>query len=184
MGLLVRLLPEWAAVRCRPQRNAYHRFTVDRHLCEAAAGAAEHAGDVDRPDLLLVGTWLHDIGKGFVGVRGDDHTDGRRGGDRRHRRPHGVRRRPTSTCWSPWSATTCCCPTWPPGATSTTRPPSTAVADQVGDRRLLGLLHLLTVADSQATGPAAWSPWKAGLVDELVDRVDRFLSGNDTPRGT
>ncbi|HVL04246.1 MAG TPA: ACT domain-containing protein, partial [Acidimicrobiales bacterium] len=24
-----------------------------------------------------------------------------------------------------------------------------------------------------------WSPWKAGLVDELVDRVDWFLSGND-----
>jgi len=176
-GLLVRLLPEWAAVRCRPQRNAYHRFTVDRHLCEAAAGAASHTGEVDRPDLLLVGTWLHDIGKGFVGVRGDDHTIagevvieevaariGFPPGDvavlvnmvRHHLLlPDVATRRDLDD-------------------------PSTvsSVAAQVQDHRLLGLLHHLTVADSEATGSGAWSPWKAGLVKDLVDRVDWFLSGN------
>ena len=69
-GLLVRLIPEWAAVRNKPQRNAYHTYTVDRHLLEAAALAAELTDTVERPDLLLVGTLLHDIGKGFPG----DHT--------------------------------------------------------------------------------------------------------------
>ena len=39
--LFSRLLPEWEPVRSKPQRNAYHRFTVDRHLWEAAANAAE-----------------------------------------------------------------------------------------------------------------------------------------------
>jgi YegS/Rv2252/BmrU family lipid kinase len=38
--LLSRLLPEWESVRSKPQRNSYHRFTVDRHLVEAAAAAA------------------------------------------------------------------------------------------------------------------------------------------------
>ncbi|HEX3946276.1 MAG TPA: HD domain-containing protein, partial [Acidimicrobiales bacterium] len=70
-GVLVQLLPEWAAVRNKPQRNAYHRFTVDRHLLEAAVNAAGLADRVDRPDLLVVGALLHDIGKGYPG----DHTD-------------------------------------------------------------------------------------------------------------
>ena len=54
-----------------PQRNAYHRFTVDRHLCETAANAAALTDRVDRPDLLVVGALLHDLGKG----RGGDHTE-------------------------------------------------------------------------------------------------------------
>ncbi len=70
-GLLVRLLPEWERVRSKPQRNSYHRFTVDRHLVEAAAAAAALTRRVTRPDLLLLGALLHDLGKGWPG----DHTD-------------------------------------------------------------------------------------------------------------
>ena len=69
-GLVVRIIPEWAAVRNKPQRNAYHTYTVDRHLLEAAAVASELTDSVERPDLLLIGALLHDIGKGFPG----DHT--------------------------------------------------------------------------------------------------------------
>ncbi|MGE5460292.1 MAG: nucleotidyltransferase domain-containing protein, partial [Solirubrobacterales bacterium] len=32
VDLLRRYLPEWALVRCRPQRDPYHRFPVDVHL--------------------------------------------------------------------------------------------------------------------------------------------------------
>jgi [protein-PII] uridylyltransferase len=54
-GLLARLIPEWDAVRCRAQHNPVHRFTVDRHLLETAAAAAEADGSLDRRDLLLIG---------------------------------------------------------------------------------------------------------------------------------
>ncbi|MCP4850730.1 MAG: HD domain-containing protein, partial [Actinomycetia bacterium] len=70
VGLFVLLVPEWEPCRSRPQRNAYHRFTVDRHLMEAAAEASRLVGQVERPDLLLVGALFHDIGKGYPG----DHT--------------------------------------------------------------------------------------------------------------
>jgi len=58
-----------------------------------------------------------------------------------------------------------------------------AVADAVGDQGTLALLRVLTMADSVATGPAAWSPWKAALVDELVERVQAVLAGDGTPTG-
>src|SRR5207248_5328049 len=45
------------------------------------------------------------------------------------------------------------------------------VAARIGDARRLALLYLLTVADARATGPSAWSPWRLGLVKELVARV-------------
>jgi [protein-PII] uridylyltransferase len=176
-GLLVRALPEWAAVRNRPQRNAYHRFTVDRHLLEAAAQAAAFTDRVSRPDLLVVGALLHDIGKGFPG----DHTDvgmqivavvARRMG-------------------------------FPPEdvavlvdlvrnhlllADAATRrdldDPATVdtVAAAVHDQTRLELLAALTEADSLATGPAAWGPWKAGLVTALVQRVATRLAGGEVER--
>jgi [protein-PII] uridylyltransferase len=172
-GLLVRLLPEWAAVRNRPQRNAYHRFTVDRHLLEAAAQAAPLAFRVARPDLLLVAVLLHDIGKGHRG----DHTDA------------GVEIVATVAHRMGFSA----------ADTATlvqlvrhhlllaevaTRrdldDPATvdAVAAAVGDRSTLELLAALTEADSLATSSAAWGPWKAGLVADLVRRTGSRLAGD------
>jgi [protein-PII] uridylyltransferase len=57
--------------------------------------------------------------------------------------------------------------------------PSTVemVAERVGSGEMLELLAALTQADGIATGPAAWSAWKATLVDELVVRTRGFLAG-------
>ena len=104
-ALWVRVLPEWANVRCRPQRNAYHRFTVDRHLVETAANAGERAGGISRPDLL---GGRRAVARHREGLPGRSHrsrdrsrtrdrsADGIRPG--RHRHPRVPRRKPPAAC--------------------------------------------------------------------------------------
>lgn len=180
LGIWLRLLPEWAPVRNRPQRNAYHTYTVDRHLLECAAGAAAEVDSVDRPDLLVLGALLHDIGKGRPG----DHTEvgmelvaelGPR---------MGLDEADTATLVAMVEHHLLL----PDVATRRDLDdPATAqgIAEKVGSLRTLRLLHGLTVADSQATGPAAWGSWKAGLVATLVARAAVVLgaepSGDAAP---
>ncbi|WP_375483578.1 [protein-PII] uridylyltransferase [uncultured Jatrophihabitans sp.] len=173
-GLLAALVPEWDSVRCRAQHNPVHRFTVDRHLLETASAAAADDGDVERRDLLLVGALLHDIGKGDPG--GDHSVKGaaiaraivERMGfaaddvqvveDLVHHHlllPNTATRRDLD---DPMTVS--------------------IVRDLVGGSlELLALLHVLTVADARATGPAAWSDWKGQLVADLVRRVQASIGG-------
>ncbi|HEV3227145.1 MAG TPA: [protein-PII] uridylyltransferase [Acidimicrobiales bacterium] len=171
-GVWARVLPEWLAVRSRPQRNAYHRFTVDRHLLETAANAAELADRVSRPDLLVVGALLHDLGKGLTG----DHTE--RGielarvlGARMGFGPDDVDVLVAMVQYHlllPDVATR-----------RDLDDPGTIeqVAQASGSLVRLQLLGALTEADSRATGPSAWSEWKASLVAELVERAAHVLRG-------
>ncbi len=182
-GVLTRLLPEWEQVRSFPQRNAYHRYTVDRHLLEAVARCAQllDAGetrsgpgqevDVDavvaralrRPELLLLGALLHDIAKGRPG----DHSEvGERTAEAIVRRM-GFDSEAREIL--PWLVRNHLLM----AEVATRRDLSDAsVADNVaaacaGDPERLRLLYLLTIGDSQATGPAAWSPSKGALVRDL-----------------
>ena len=182
-GLLTRLLPEWSAVSSRPQRNAYHRFTVDRHLCEAAANAAALTGRVAGPTSCWSApgctTWARASCPSWATTTASPAWRWWAGSP-----PAWASRRPTWPCSSPSSATTCCWPTSPPAATSTTRPPSAAVAAALGDPGTVELLHALTEADSLATGPAAWSAWKAGLVSDLAAHADcRPSPAGERPSG-
>ncbi len=51
-----------------------------------------------------------------------------------------------------------------------------AAAALVGDGSLLAPLHLLTAADTMATGPTMWTPWLDSLFGTLVARLDLALS--------
>ena len=177
--LWCRLLPEWEPNRCRPQRNAYHRFTVDRHLLEATARAAEISDRVTRPDLLLIGALLHDIGKGYEG----DHTTvgmalvrdiaARMGFDADD--SHTLVLMVEHHLLLPDIATR-----------RDLDDPATIrwVAACAGTVERLQLLAALTEADSIATGRSAWGPWKAGLVTTLATRAAHVLAGGDVAEVT
>jgi [protein-PII] uridylyltransferase len=176
-GLWGRLFPEWGAVRDLPPRDRAHVWTVDRHLVEACAQAARLTTRVARPDLLLLGTLLHDIGKG----RGGDHSVvgeslavqiGRRlgldehdvdvlGAMVRHHLllPHTATRRDLED------------------PTTITR----VFETMAGDALVLDLLEALAEADALATGPGVWSPWKATLIHGLAERCRVVMAGEPLP---
>jgi [protein-PII] uridylyltransferase len=175
-GLTCRLLPDWERVRSRPQHNPVHRFTVDRHLVETAVRAGALTRRVDRPDLLLLGGLLHDIGKGWPG----DHSEAGVAvvaelGPRLGLPPTDVEVLVTLVrhhLLLPDTATR-----------RDLEDPATVaqVAACVRTPEVLDLLHALSEADGQATGPLAWNDWKAGLVDELVARTHAVLRGHAVP---
>ncbi|MGI5411547.1 [protein-PII] uridylyltransferase [Streptomyces chartreusis] len=173
-GLITHFLPDWERVRCRPQRNAVHIWTVDRHLIETAVRASEFTRRVHRPDLLLVAALLHDIGKGWPGdhsVAGEiivKDVAARIGFDRDDVTVLSTLVRHHLLLVE----------------TATRRDledPATvrSVAEAVGSQGTLELLHALTEADALATGPAAWSSWRGSLVADLVKRVGAVLAGDD-----
>lgn len=175
-GLIDGWLPEWTRLRSLPQHNPVHRFTLDRHLVQTAYEASRHTREVERPDLLLLGAFLHDIGKGLPG----DH----------------------STVGAPLAEAVATRIGLPPAEAAligtlvrlhlllpdvATRrdlsdPKTVAgVAARVGDTGTLDLLHALVQADAAATGPAAWSGWKGRLIAELVARVRTTLDTGVVP---
>ena len=176
VGLISSLIPGWEVVRSAPQRNAIHRFTVDRHLVETAVQASALTRHVERPDLLLVAALLHDIGKGRPG----DH----------------------SVVGAEISAQLCPMLGFDAADTSTivalvrhhlvlpdtaTRrdldDPATvaAVIEVLDSHELLDLMNALVEADSMATGPAAWSDWRRNLINDLVKRSHAALAGAPHP---
>ncbi|WP_406062595.1 [protein-PII] uridylyltransferase [Streptomyces sp. NBC_01077] len=174
-GIVTQLLPDWERVRCRPQRNPVHTWTVDRHLVETAVRASSLTRRVGRPDLLLVAALLHDIGKGWPG----DHSVAGETIARDLATRIGFDRTDVATIATAVRHHLLLV------ETATRRDlddPATvrSVATAVGTVGTLELLHALTEADALATGPAAWSSWRASLVADLVKRVAGVLAG-ETP---
>ncbi|AXB44263.1 [protein-PII] uridylyltransferase [Amycolatopsis albispora] len=172
-GLWARLFPEWGAVRDLPPREPVHSWTVDRHLVQACVEAAKLTTTVSRPDLLLLGALLHDIGKG----RAADHSElgakiaaqvaariglsevdaGVVAAMVRHHLllPDTATRRDISE-------------------------PDTVrrvLKTLDHDPLLVDLLQALAKADSLATGPGVWTEWKAALIAQLAGRCREALQG-------
>ncbi|MDT8915491.1 [protein-PII] uridylyltransferase [Amycolatopsis sp. PS_44_ISF1] len=172
-GLWARLFPEWGAVRDLPPRSPAHQWTVDRHLVQACVEASKLTTTVARPDLLLIGALLHDIGKG----RDADHSELGAKISAQVAKRLGLPDEDVAT------------------VSAMVRHhlllPHTATRRDIGDPAtvsrvvktlgpsvvLLELLHALTRADSLATGPGVWTDWKARLLAELVSGCEEAVRG-------
>lgn len=177
-GLWGRLFPEWGAVRDLPPRDVVHIWTVDRHLVETVSRASAFTTRVARPDLLVLGALVHDIGKG----RGGDHSVigaelatqiGRRLG-----------------LWpcdiDALSMVVRHHLLLPQTATRRDLQDPQVIAGVVdslnADPEVLELLHVLAEADSLATGPGVWGDWKASLIGDLVRRCRLVMAGEVLPQ--
>jgi [protein-PII] uridylyltransferase len=169
-GALDAVLPEWERIRLLPHASAIHRFTVDRHVVETCMEAAALIRQVSRPDVLLVASLLHDIGKGGLtehSIAGEPLARAiatRMGFDDAAVALVGLLVRQHLLL----------------AETATTRDPedpatARAVADRLGSAEALSLLLTLTEADARATSAKAWSTWRAGLVREVASRAARLL---------
>jgi [protein-PII] uridylyltransferase len=176
-GLWGRLFPEWGAVRDLPPRDVVHIWTVDRHLVETASRASAFTTRVSRPDLLVLGALVHDIGKG----RGGDHSVigadlATQIGTRLGMWPSDVEVLSKIVRYHlllPETATR-----------RDLQDPKTieAVVNALdGDSVLLELLQVLAEADSLATGPGVWGDWKASLIGDLVRRCRLVMAGEPLP---
>lgn len=194
-GDLQRLVPEWEDVRFRPQRDPYHRFTVDTHLFECAramsallggrqsgedpmAGQATAAAGGDQ-DSLLIGAFLHDIGKTgrsghvAIGTSIAREVAGRMGLDESSRDL--VVFMVEQHLLIPDTATR---------RDLTDESLVLDVATRVGDAKRLAALYLLSQADAAATGPNASTPMRQTLIRELVAKVQHVLERGDVGADT
>ena len=193
VGFLGRYLPEWDALTCLVQYDVYHKFTADQHSLlavenlEALApgasasseGIAQVLNEVQRPDLLMLGMLLHDIGKG----KGHGHVakgiplaeeltariglEGEAAGAvvflvaQHVALSHIAQRRDVND-------------------------PKTveALAALCGTPERLRKLYLLTFADMRAVGPGVMTGWQAQILWELYGAALQRLTGGRPERLT
>ncbi|HEY1968317.1 MAG TPA: [protein-PII] uridylyltransferase [Pseudonocardia sp.] len=176
-GLWGRLFPEWGAVRDLPPRDRAHVWTVDRHLVETCAQAGRLTTQVARPDLLLIGALLHDIGKG----REEDHSVVGEQLALQVGTRLGLATRDVRTL----AAVVRHHLLLPDTATRRDLDDEATISRVVStldaDPQVLELLGALAEADSLATGPGVWSPWKRTLIADLVSRCRARMAGEPLP---
>ena len=179
-GLLAAYIPEFGRIETLAQHDVYHIYTVDRHSLQAVAELHKVIGEepqvvelVERPQMLFLATLLHDIGKGS----GREHCEEGAGmvvaiGRRmslaeadiellaflvryHHVVPETALRRDINDVAF-----------------------IQRCAEMIGDTARLAMLYLMSVADSRATGPSAWSEWKAALMQEMFFKVRAALEAS------
>ena len=185
-GLLAKLIPEMQDIQDRIQYNEYHIYPVDRHSLRTVQAIkafdtpeqkekeslyARLFKELQHPNLLLWSALLHDIGKGAPdgdhaqkGAIMVQHILGRFGFEEKEKNTVSFLVREHLLL----------------AKTATRRDineEETAIscARTIEDPERLKMLYLLTVADSQATGPKAWNDWTSTLLNAFFLKLLNIL---------
>ena len=190
LGVLPRVLPEFARVTARRQFDVYHVYTVDVHSlfavrrlfalrCQDVAEPLvdEVTRKVARPLALYLGTLFHDIGKGS----GKDHSA--RGAEIAAEACVRLGLDPAEAADVEWLVLK----HLRLSAIAQRRDLSDpdlihAFAEEVGTHDRLEKLYALTYADMATVGPRTWTEWKARLLRELFEKTrDALAAGERRP---
>lgn len=176
-GLLATYLPEFERIVSLAQHDIYHIFTVDRHTLQAVAELRRVVEEekvayemVKASRVLFLAILLHDIGKGT----GGDHSQV--GGDI----AYGVGERlglSQEEC-DDLRFVVLYHLYLPENALRRDLNDSVFIkrcAEEIGTATRLGMLYLVSIADSRATGPSAWSEWKGALLQEMFLKIKPYL---------
>ena len=190
LGFLGAYLPEFDGLTCLVQFDAYHRYTADQHSLLAvenleglAPGQSAESEEMTqllvelpRPEILILGVLLHDIGKG----RGEGHVE------KGTQMIRGVVERLQLSPADARALTFLAAEHLLLSHVAQRRDlddPKTvdSLAEQVGDPEWLTMLHLLTWADTKAVGPGVMTPWRAAILRELYLKTHARLTGEPRP---
>lgn len=182
-------MPEFKKLRCRVQHDIYHIYTIDTHsifavneLSKLAAGEYDKnfplykkiLPQVKRPELLTLGVFFHDIGKGEGGnhsVKGAEIANRiteRLGYSDEDRKvieflvishlmmPHLSQRRDLED-----------------------QDLIINFATSMGNMDHLNMLFLLTWADIRAVGPEAWTDWKGSLLEKMYLKTKEVIESGE-----
>ncbi|PYN34375.1 MAG: [protein-PII] uridylyltransferase [Candidatus Rokuibacteriota bacterium] len=191
IGLLGRFLPEFGALTCLVQYDVYHKFSVDQHSLlavehlEALApgqsaeseGAAQVLSEVEKPELLMLGMLLHDVGK----ARGHGHVA--KGIPLIRELVTRIELEPDEGALVEFLVAHHLTMSHIAQRRDIDDPKTIAdFAATVGDPQRLKMLYLLTWADMRAVGPGVLTPWQATILYELYRRSLARLTGGRSAR--
>jgi [protein-PII] uridylyltransferase len=185
MEILFKIFPELKPTFCRVQYDAYHLYTVDTHLLytfEEMAGMAQNPleltgrlfKELEDPLLIYLGALFHDLGKG----KGKDHA--RKGAELIPALSQrlGLKEKTRDTLAFLVAHHLLLAETAQRRDLNDERL-MVETAQVIQDPERLKMLCLLTLADARATGPRAWTNWKAQLLKELFFVLLRILEGGE-----
>jgi [protein-PII] uridylyltransferase len=185
-GVLGAYLPEFGALTCLVQYEHCHRYTVDQHsllAVEALEGLGRGQGrdgdelaqiiaELARPELLMMGILLHDVGK----AQGPGHAEKGVPLIRAVTRRLNLDRDDAAAV--EFLVEHHLLFSYMAERRDIDDPKTIErLAGVVRFPAWLTMLYLLTCADVRAVGPGLWTPWRGALLRELFVRTRFRLAG-------